>query len=505
MTAERPSSAELHFPQGIAVDGSGNAVITDSGNNRVRVVAGSTGTFYGQAMTAGDIYTIAGNGTGAYSGDGGPATSAGLYTPGAVAIDSSGDVFIADTDSNRIREVTGGTSTGPGPPTASIVHPVGGATYALGQSVATSFTCTEGSSGPGLSSCDDNNGTDTVSGGSGTLATSSTGTFTYTVTATSSDGQTGSTSITYTVANGPDGLHRPPGERRHLRRGPIGGDRLHLHRGRVRPGIVHLRRQQRHRHRLRWERDARIPRRTGTFTYTVTATSSDGQTGIDVHHLHGGRRPDGLHRPPGGRRHLRRGPGRARPAFTCTEGAPARACRPATTTTAPTPSPVAAGRSPPSSTGTFTYTVTATSTDGQTGTDVHHLHGGRRPDGLHLHAGGRRHLRRRPVGGDHASPAPRARPARDCRAATTTTAPTPSPVGRARSTPRRTGTFTYTVTATSTDGQTGIDVHHLHGGRRPDGLHRPRRPAAQHLRRGPVVATAFTCTEGSTGPGLASL
>ncbi len=40
------------------------------------MVAASTGTFYGQPMTAGDIYTIAGNGTAGYTGDGGPATSA---------------------------------------------------------------------------------------------------------------------------------------------------------------------------------------------------------------------------------------------------------------------------------------------------------------------------------------------------------------------------------------------------------------------------------------------
>jgi hypothetical protein len=75
------TSAEFYFPEASAVDGSGNVLVADRNNDRIRVVAESTGTFYGTAMTAGDIYTIAGNGTGGYSGDGGPATSAELYSP----------------------------------------------------------------------------------------------------------------------------------------------------------------------------------------------------------------------------------------------------------------------------------------------------------------------------------------------------------------------------------------------------------------------------------------
>jgi hypothetical protein len=90
-------------------------------------------------MTAGDIYTIAGNGAGAYSGDGGPATSAGLYDPGAVALDSSGDLFIADTSSNRIREVTASTGgsggSGGSPPAQNPWVP--GAELSNGQSITT--------------------------------------------------------------------------------------------------------------------------------------------------------------------------------------------------------------------------------------------------------------------------------------------------------------------------------------------------------------------------------
>ena len=58
-------------------------------------------------MTAGDIYTVAGNGTAGFAGDGGPAASAELNGPWAVAVNAAGDLMIADTGNNRIREVAG--------------------------------------------------------------------------------------------------------------------------------------------------------------------------------------------------------------------------------------------------------------------------------------------------------------------------------------------------------------------------------------------------------------
>ena len=67
---------------------------------------GITGTFYGQAMTGGDIYTVAGNGVRGFSGDGGPAARAALSYPDAVAVNGASLVF-ADRDTSRIRQVTG--------------------------------------------------------------------------------------------------------------------------------------------------------------------------------------------------------------------------------------------------------------------------------------------------------------------------------------------------------------------------------------------------------------
>ncbi|HEY3735729.1 MAG TPA: hypothetical protein VGL63_17630 [Streptosporangiaceae bacterium] len=120
--------AELAGPQGVAVDGAGNLVITDSDNFRVRVVADTSGTFYGQAMTAGDIYTVAGNGVDGFAGDGHPATSAEFDAPVGVAVDRAGNLVITDTDNCRVRVVAVATGTFYGKAmTAGNIYAVAGA------------------------------------------------------------------------------------------------------------------------------------------------------------------------------------------------------------------------------------------------------------------------------------------------------------------------------------------------------------------------------------------
>jgi trimeric autotransporter adhesin len=91
------TSAQIS-PSGVVVDASGNIYISDPGNNLVRKVTASTGI----------ISTVAGNGNNSYSGDGGAATSAQIV-PTGVALDASGNIYIADQYNLRVRKVTAST------------------------------------------------------------------------------------------------------------------------------------------------------------------------------------------------------------------------------------------------------------------------------------------------------------------------------------------------------------------------------------------------------------
>ncbi len=88
------TSATFRNPSGVAADAGGNLYIGDRGNRRVRKVS-----------SGGTISTVAGNGVSGSSGDGGPATSASVGAPEGVAADAGGNLYIADTDNYRIRKV----------------------------------------------------------------------------------------------------------------------------------------------------------------------------------------------------------------------------------------------------------------------------------------------------------------------------------------------------------------------------------------------------------------
>lgn len=87
--------AQFSYPTGLAVDAYGNLFVADTSNNRIRKIAPS-----------GIVSTVAGTGVPGLSGDGGPAITAQLDTPRGVAVDSAGNLYVADTFNHAIRLIT---------------------------------------------------------------------------------------------------------------------------------------------------------------------------------------------------------------------------------------------------------------------------------------------------------------------------------------------------------------------------------------------------------------
>jgi Abnormal spindle-like microcephaly-assoc'd, ASPM-SPD-2-Hydin/NHL repeat len=135
------TNAELNGPTGLTVDNEGNLFIADYSNNRIREVSCVTKTSSGGACSpnAGqvpnNIYTVAGTATAGYNGDNQAAITAELYAPSGIAVDSAGNLFIADIGNNIIREVPCGTSqlacTPPAGETARYIYTVAGSYGAM--------------------------------------------------------------------------------------------------------------------------------------------------------------------------------------------------------------------------------------------------------------------------------------------------------------------------------------------------------------------------------------
>lgn len=94
-------NAVLNYPQRVLIDPAGNVYVSDTGNNRVRKIAPN-----------GVITTVAGGSVASFAGDGGPATQALLNQPIGLALDSAGNLYIADSGNHRVRKVdSSGTIT----------------------------------------------------------------------------------------------------------------------------------------------------------------------------------------------------------------------------------------------------------------------------------------------------------------------------------------------------------------------------------------------------------
>jgi sugar lactone lactonase YvrE len=118
------TAAMIQHPTDVTLDSSGNIYIADSYNNRIRKITISTGY----------ITSVAGTGFYGFNGDGGSATSAGLGQPNGIALDVSGNIYVADSGNNRIRKVTVSTgfiTTVAGNGTASYSGDGGQATSAM--------------------------------------------------------------------------------------------------------------------------------------------------------------------------------------------------------------------------------------------------------------------------------------------------------------------------------------------------------------------------------------
>ncbi len=98
-TATVAKATSLNQPGGVAIDGAGNLLIADTNNNVIRKVNLNTGA----------ISTVAGTGAPGYTGDSGAATSATLNSPAGIAVDAAGNLYIADTNNDAVREVVAGT------------------------------------------------------------------------------------------------------------------------------------------------------------------------------------------------------------------------------------------------------------------------------------------------------------------------------------------------------------------------------------------------------------
>ena len=373
-----------------------------------------------------------------------------------------------------------------GPPTATISSPANNQTYNLGASVATSFSCAD-PNGPGIASCVDSNG---ASGGTGQLSTSTAGTFTYKVTSTSNDGQTGTTSITYTVVGPPTAKITAPASNQTYKLNQKVATKFSCADAQGAPGIASctdsngasgatgqledLRGRNVHVHRD-GDEQGRPDGHGEHHVHSVEPADGDDQLA--------GEPPDIQPRCVGGDELScadPNGPGIA----TCLDSNGASA---------------GAGQLSTAKAGTFTYKVTATSKDGQTGTaSITYTVAGPPTAKITAPSNHQSYNLNQAVATTftctEAARGPGIASCVDSNGATG---------GTGQLNTSTAGTFTYTVTATSQDGQTGTaSITYTVVGPPTAGITAPSDNASYAF--GTVPNASFKCTEATGGPGIKS-
>jgi hypothetical protein len=120
-------TSPLDHPGGIGTDAAGDLFIADTGDCRVLMVPRASATFFGQAMSSGHVYAVAGTGTCTLANASGPARSAQLSAPSAVTVDQAGDLFITESGRQDVDEVPAVPGTYYGVPIgAGDIAPVAG-------------------------------------------------------------------------------------------------------------------------------------------------------------------------------------------------------------------------------------------------------------------------------------------------------------------------------------------------------------------------------------------